>query len=284
MSRFNHTDTKERDMDNPMNEITTEQAPLSKAVLSSVILDGDLANLKPAERVDYMLTVCRTLGLNPTTRPFDFMRFQGKLVMYARRDCADQLRKIHKVSITIKLREQIDDLYMVTANAQDGQGRVDEATGIVCIRGLQAESLANALMKAETKAKRRVTLSICGLGLLDETELENQTPVAPQSMTTVEASTVAASDNPADMPKHDDDARNKAQPMWVELRGMDKEGQKAAAAIKRKHGTDYAAMIPELEQALLAADERRSEIARDAEEIAITGADDTKQNQPIGGK
>src|SRR5690606_24912460 len=32
--------------------------------------------------------------------------------------------------------------------------------------------LANAYMKAETKAKRRVTLSICGLGWLDETETE----------------------------------------------------------------------------------------------------------------
>ena len=28
------------------------------------------------------------------------------------------------------------------------------------------------MMKAETKAKRRVTLSICGLGMLDETEVE----------------------------------------------------------------------------------------------------------------
>jgi hypothetical protein len=33
--------------------------------------------------------------------------------------------------------------------------------------------LANALMKAETKAKRRATLSICGLGMLDETEVED---------------------------------------------------------------------------------------------------------------
>lgn len=32
--------------------------------------------------------------------------------------------------------------------------------------------MANALMKAETKAKRRVTLSICGLGLLDESEID----------------------------------------------------------------------------------------------------------------
>ena len=37
---------------------------------------------------------------------------------------------------------------------------------------LKGDALANALMKAETKAKRRVTLSIAGLGWLDETELD----------------------------------------------------------------------------------------------------------------
>src|SRR6202008_2665643 len=36
----------------------------------------------------------------------------------------------------------------------------------------KGEALGNALMKASTKAKRRATLSICGLGMLDETELE----------------------------------------------------------------------------------------------------------------
>jgi hypothetical protein len=41
--------------------------------------------------------------------------------------------------------------------------------------------LANALMKAETKAKRRVTLSIAGLGWLDETELET----IPQARATI---------------------------------------------------------------------------------------------------
>jgi len=34
-------------------------------------------------------------------------------------------------------------------------------------------------MKAETKAKRRVTLSICGLGLLDETEVETVSTAVP---------------------------------------------------------------------------------------------------------
>jgi hypothetical protein len=51
-------------------------------------------------------------------------------------------------------------------------GRTDESLGAVSLVGLEGEALANSLMKAETKAKRRVALSICGLGMLDETEVE----------------------------------------------------------------------------------------------------------------
>jgi hypothetical protein len=47
------------------------------------------------------------------------------------------------------------------------------AKGAVNINGLRGEALANALMKAETKAKRRATLSLCGLGMLDETEVSD---------------------------------------------------------------------------------------------------------------
>jgi hypothetical protein len=43
--------------------------------------------------------------------------------------------------------------------------------GVVNRKDMQG-NFGNALMKAVTKAKRRVTLSICGLGMLDETEVE----------------------------------------------------------------------------------------------------------------
>jgi hypothetical protein len=42
----------------------------------------------------------------------------------------------------------------------------------VNIKGLYGDALANAMMKSSTKAKRRLTLSLCSVGLLDETELE----------------------------------------------------------------------------------------------------------------
>ena len=47
------------------------------------------------------------------------------------------------------------------------------AKGAVNINGLKGEALANAMMKAETKAKRRATLSLCGLGLMDELEVSD---------------------------------------------------------------------------------------------------------------
>src|SRR5690606_8779893 len=56
--------------------------------------------------------------------------------------------------------------------AKDRNGRVDSDTGAVPIAGLKGEAKANAILKAITKAKRRVTLSMVGLGMLDESEVE----------------------------------------------------------------------------------------------------------------
>jgi hypothetical protein len=133
---------------------------------------GDLSELSTAQRADYYTAVCRSLGLNPLTKPFEFLTLNSKLRLYALRDCTDQLRRIHGISIYITNREKMGDIYIVTARAKDRAGREDESTGAVALGTLKGDALCNALMKAETKAKRRVTLSIAGLGWLDETELE----------------------------------------------------------------------------------------------------------------
>jgi hypothetical protein len=141
-------------------------------LLERVVIMGDLSGLKPEERMVYYKAVCTSIGLNPLTKPFDYITLNGKLTLYARKDATDQLRKIHDVSITKLERDRLEDVYTVTAYAQDKGGRVDVATGAVSIKGLSGDALANAVMKAETKSKRRVTLSICGLGILDESEVE----------------------------------------------------------------------------------------------------------------
>jgi len=152
---------------------TDIQAKDTGAIAEQVLIGGDLAKLSAGQRADYYLKVCESIGVNPYTKPFDFITLNGKLTLYAKRDCTDQLRRINGVSCTITAREKLEDLYIVTAKARDKDQREDESTGVVSLLGLKGEALANALMKAETKSKRRVTLSICGLGWLDESEVDS---------------------------------------------------------------------------------------------------------------
>jgi hypothetical protein len=152
--------------------VAPSQQSLPPEVVETVVIGGDLADLNAAQRAEYYGAVCRSLGLNPLTKPFEYLTLNGKLRLYALRDCADQLRRLHAISIYIANRERMSDIYVVTARAKDRHGREDESTGAVTVGALRGDALANALMKAETKAKRRVTLSIAGLGWLDETELD----------------------------------------------------------------------------------------------------------------
>jgi hypothetical protein len=155
----------------PAVVLTTSTPAVPPEVLEQVLIGGDLSGLTSQQRADYYGAVCRALGLNPFTKPFEYLTLNGKLRLYALRDCADQLRRLHGISIYITNRERLSDLYVVTARAKDRTGREDESTGAVPLGNLKGDALANALMKAETKAKRRVTLSLAGLGWLDEIEL-----------------------------------------------------------------------------------------------------------------
>jgi hypothetical protein len=134
------------------------------------LIDGNLRSMSPEDRLHYYKNVCSSLGLNPLTKPFGYIELQGKLTLYALKGATDQLRTVHGISVQITRRETIGDLYIVSALAKSADGRADEDDGAVVISGLKGEALANAMMKAVTKAKRRVTLSLCGLGMLDETE------------------------------------------------------------------------------------------------------------------
>jgi hypothetical protein len=155
----------------PTAIVRREPVSLAESIEKALIV-GDLAPLSVEQRLDYYKKVCLSLGLNPLTRPFDYIAFQGKMFLYARKDCTDQLRKIHGVSVTSMKKEVGDGYHSVEVEVRNRLGRTDTGTGVVFTGGLKGVDLANAMMKAETKAKRRATLSICGLGFLDEAELD----------------------------------------------------------------------------------------------------------------
>lgn len=182
---------KTKKIEKPLPLVKMEPLSLAESV-EKVLIAGDLTPLTPGERVDYYKKVCMSLGLNPLTSPFMYILFrepgggQPKLSLYATKSCTEQLRKIHGVSVIPPFRRsKSDSIITVEVDVRDARGRTDTASGSVPTFKwkdgqrveLQGAELCNADMKCETKAKRRATLSICGLAFLDESELDTMTVV-----------------------------------------------------------------------------------------------------------
>jgi hypothetical protein len=159
----------------PSNSLATQPPPsdtTSAKVIESLVLRGDLSGLTPVQRARHYIQMCETLGLNPASHPFAFLRLNGKEILYTTRGATDQLAAIHRLNREIIDGPKVIDLagtklVYAVCRATHPNGRVETAVATVPLQDPQ-----NVLMKAETKCKRRATLSILGLGMLDEMELE----------------------------------------------------------------------------------------------------------------
>lgn len=162
-----------------MSNITVQEKNM--LAVESALVGNDISKLTTQEKMTFYNKICESVGLNPLTKPFAFLKLQGKEVLYATKDCTEQLRKIHGVSTQIISKQVVGDLFEVHVKARDKTGKEDEDISYLVIKGLSGNDLANAMMKGITKGKRRVTLSICGLGMLDESEIETIENVTPAS-------------------------------------------------------------------------------------------------------
>ena len=157
---------------------------------------GDFHLLSERERSEYYVYMCERLCLDPGTRPFDWLtrkakdeqgKWYTKMILYASKSCASQLRSKRGISVVEMVRSKEDGLLIVQVKIRDKDGREEIELGAVPsvwksgsdgqrakqVRDKTGEDLANAWMAASTKAKRRATLSMHGLGLLDETEVQS---------------------------------------------------------------------------------------------------------------
>ena len=162
-----------------MVEHANPMTMIDQNAIEAALMDGDLSRLSAEEKLSHYQMVCKTVGLNPLTKPFQYITLNGKLQMYALKGATDQLRKIYKIDCEVVKTETVNGLYIVQVKVKDKYGRVDEDMGFAKIENLNGDALGNAMLKAVTKAKRRATLSMCGLGMLDEDEVNS---IPPQSV------------------------------------------------------------------------------------------------------
>ena len=215
--------------------------PLPEAI-QQALMHGDLSALTPEHQLLLYHQTCGSLGLNPLTNPLRYLTLKDgdkppRLVLYAGKGCADQLRGVHNITTEILSRTIEDGLCIVVSRSRDASGRFVDDLGAVSITKetgavwktapsgkrykesegviveLQGEDRANAIMKAITKSKNRSTLSFCGLGMLDESEIDQVSgavgpeatgvqPSAALPPSTAVARPVTRTPTPAPVPAH----------------------------------------------------------------------------------
>ena len=164
---------------------TTDAPMLLDEILADVVAAGkDTTALSREHRSALLVGLARKLGLNPLSGAVMFLRTQGRETLYVTKSGTDQIAARERLRretirgpevVAVEGRKLV--LCQVRATHPDGRSEVSTAT-------LALGDPVNDLMKCETKAKRRATLSVCGLGLLAEDEIETipgaqPAPVAP---------------------------------------------------------------------------------------------------------
>lgn len=216
-------------------ELTVQPTGMA-ASIERVLVGGDLSKLTADQRVSYYRHTCQSLGLNPLTRPFEYITLNGKLTLYARKDATDQLRMLRGVSIDKPEITFQDDWIIVTVLARDKDGRTDSDLGVVNKKDMRGD-YGNALMKAVTKAKRRVTLSICGLGMLDETEVQTIPDARPAHIDTLTGEVLA------DHPAADTITHDQAKAIYAKAKDVGFKSKDDVLAWLKQHGWQAASDI-----------------------------------------
>lgn len=144
------------------------------ALLSAVASGKDTRSLSGDDRRALLASLNRQLGLNPLSGAVMFLLTNGRETLYVTKQGTDQIARREKLTReTLKgpCVETMEGVKVVICRVcvKHPDGRAETCTATL---PFSAGGLVNDLMKVETKAKRRATLSLCGLGMLAEDEIE----------------------------------------------------------------------------------------------------------------
>lgn len=139
----------------------------------------DLDSLNETQRQGYVQALCKHLGV-PTELNLVMLTYidtnEGprRLVPYAKRGAAEIIRGIKGIEVVSLTDKMIGGSIVYTAVGKDKTGRQEISAGSKYIDGLTGEALDDAIMTAQTRALRRMTLQYTGTGILDESEVSNR--------------------------------------------------------------------------------------------------------------
>lgn len=140
----------------------------------------DLADLDEDQRRKYYRDACKFFGVPDNLNLLAFIKMvpddgsKPRTVLYAKKGATDIIRQNRGITTLELTRDSVElpGIISYLAVGKDKTDRVERAVGAVGIEGLSGKRLASAVMTAQTRAIRRMTLQFVGGGILDEAEVE----------------------------------------------------------------------------------------------------------------
>ena len=173
--------------------------------MRAYLRSGDLSSLPEAEKDKVLIKMCAHYDLDPILRPFILLTLNGKQVWYPTKAATDQVAaKFNLTREVIEIKENVErgviecrvkitapgcersETCIAAVSITEFQR---DSSGKVAPQLMRGETYANALMKVESKAKRRATLGWLGIAESYEAgEFEIEKISEPQPIT-IEAET-----------------------------------------------------------------------------------------------
>lgn len=149
-------------------------------IAQRALMRGDLRGLDKDQIASVVATMTERMGVSPALAPIDIIPTrEGKLVLYINARGAAELRKRHGISIdSLEPIKTDPDVVVLRCVVSDPDGKRDSAIGACEYDPARPGTIARAWMVAETRAKRRATMSAVGIFLEAESD-EVEAPEDP---------------------------------------------------------------------------------------------------------
>lgn len=158
-------------------EVLDESTPSYQKV-EQALITGELAGLTKGQLVEVQRRMAEKMGIDPSLSPVDAIqdRKTGRLTLYINSKGAAELRRRHGLEVVaIDVVTQRPGLVVLRCTLRGSDGRGDMAFGAAGWEVDRPWDEAKAWLVAETRAKRRATMSAVGIfleGPSDEVEGE----------------------------------------------------------------------------------------------------------------
>jgi hypothetical protein len=148
-------------------EVLDDRTPSFQKV-ETALIRGDMSGLTRDQLYQAKVMLADQMGIDASLSPVDFIpdKKTGRLVPYINSRGAAQLRRKHGLEVTaIEVVTHREGLIVLRCVLRGQDGRTDQALGAAGWLPDMAHDEARAWLVAETRAKRRATMSAVGIFL-----------------------------------------------------------------------------------------------------------------------